>query len=132
VRLPARLVVFAFAVTFAFAGCGGTNDGGLSATTRAQLASLVEQVRSAAGSRDRQGAKAALAELQRAVASYKSQGDISSARAAEILTAAAQVQTNLALVPVPTTTTTTTTTAPPDHKKGGDGKGKGDKGDGKG
>jgi hypothetical protein len=131
VRLPARLVAFAFAVIVAFAGCGGTNDGGLSATARAQLASLAEQVRTAAGSRDRQGAKQALTELQRAVASFKSQGDISSARAAEILTAAAQVQTNLALVPVPTTTTTTTTTAPPDHKKGGGGKGKGDTGDGK-
>lgn len=126
---PARLVAFAFAVTFAFAGCGGTNDGRLSATARARLASLVEQVRSAAGSRDRQGAKAALAELQRAVASYKSQGDISSAKAAEILTAAAQVQSNLALVSAPTTTTTTTTAPPGGHGGGGKG-GKGDKGDG--
>jgi hypothetical protein len=68
-----------------------------------------------------------LAELQRAVASYRGAGDITPARAAQILAAAAQVEGLLALVP---TTTTTTTTAPGvGHGHGGEdkgGKGKGD------
>jgi hypothetical protein len=68
-----------------------------------------------------------LAELQRAVASYGKHGDISTARAAQILTAAAQVESRLSLVP--TTTTTTTTTAPGVGRGHGD-KHKGDNGNG--
>jgi hypothetical protein len=119
---------FAVAVTWSFGGCGGGSDG-LSTATRTQLTPLVRQVRRAAESLDGQGAQRALADLQRAVAASEKRGDISSAKAVEILRAAAGVESRLALVPTTTTTATTTTTTTTPARGHGD-KGKGDKGGG--
>ena len=105
------------AAALALSGCGGQNNDPLSVTERARLAPLVREIRRTAESFDRRGAQRALAQLQVAVSSDQGRGDISAARAAEILTAAAQVRSRLALVPA-TTTTTTTTTTPPDGPPG--------------
>ena len=123
-NVTARLLAFAFALTLALGGCGGTSDSGLSAAARAELAPLVAQVRHAAESHDLGGTERALTALQRAVASYRDDGEIGSARATQILAAAARVRNNLALVPTTVAATTTTTTLPerPGHGK----KGKGD------
>lgn len=119
-RLPSRLAAFAFACTFALGACGGSKNDALSAAARARLTTLIEHVRSAADSGDRQAVQRALTELQAAVGNYESHGDIGNAKAMQILTAAAGVESRLALIP----TTTTTTTTPPDtrgdHGKGSD------------
>jgi ribosomal protein S20 len=132
-KLPTRPVAFAFAfaVAVAVGGCGGSTGGGVSATARARLTTLVQEVRRAANSGDRQAAQQALANLQGVVSSYESHGDIGSARAAQILAAAAGVESHLGLIP----TTTTTTAAPPRDGRGHGGNGpgnsnKGDKGNG--
>jgi len=95
----------------------------------------VQQVRRAAESLDPQGTRNALSALQAAVTSGERSGDISSTRAALILTDAAEVQTRLSLISTTTTTITTTTTTvhPPgpghgDGPKGGPGKDKSDEG----
>ena len=127
---PARSVAFlcTFALAFALSGCGG-GSGGLSAAAQSRLVPLVEQVRRDAESGDRVGTQRALAELRNAVASFQSHGDISSARAAQILDAAAGVESRLAMIPT-TTTTPTPTTQGGGHghggKGGGDKKGGGD------
>ena len=126
----ARTATLAIGVAIALGGCGG--GGGLSSAGRARLGPLVEQVRHAAESRDRQRTQHALGELRAAVATSEKNGDVSSARAAQILAAATEVQNRLTLIPTTTTiTTTTTTTTPPDGhghgngKKGGEGNGGG-------
>jgi hypothetical protein len=127
-------VVSAVALALAFGGCGGKSDGGLSATRQARLDALVQHVRTAAESLDREGSLRALAALQVAVAAYENSGDIGTARAAQILTAADDVRSRFDLIPTTTTSTstTTTTTSPPvgrgrGHKKaGGNGNGGGD------
>jgi hypothetical protein len=119
---PAALVP-ALVLAFALGGCGGSSGSELSTATRAQLTPLVREVRRAAESLDRAGAKRALANLQRAVAEDQQRGNISPASAVQILSAAAGVESRLALVPTTTTTattTTTTTTLPPPPTKGHD------------
>jgi len=128
-RFPTRVAAFAFAAAVVLGGCGGSTGGGLSATARTRLTTLVEGVRRAADSGDRQAAQQALANLQGVVSSYESHGDISSARAAQILTAAAGVERNLGLIPTTTTTTATTTPPPPGHGHSGNGPGNSKKGD---
>jgi hypothetical protein len=120
--VPAALVC---ALMCALAACGGS-DNRMSAAARAGLAPLVQQVRRAAGSRDRQSAQRTLAELHQAVGLYEKNGDISPSRAAQILTAANGVANRLALIPTTTTTRTTTTTTTTTPAPGG-GRGHGDK-----
>jgi hypothetical protein len=119
------------ALAVAAGACGGKHNG-LSDAAQRQLNAMVGQVRAAADAREVAGADRVLAELRRAVHSYQQNGDLSSARASEILDAATLVQARLALV---TTTTTTTTTLPPssneehDHgKHRGRDKGQGNQG----
>jgi hypothetical protein len=126
VRVHTRRAAVALALVLALGGCG-TSDDGISAAARSRLAPLVRQIRRAAESRDRAGAQHALAALQGAVAASEQDGEISSAKAAQILAAAERVQHQLGLLPAPTTTTTTTTTIP---KKKGHGKGDKHNGDG--
>ena len=88
----------------------------------------MRQIRRAAEARDRVGAQHALAALQGAVAASEQDGEIGSAKAAQILAAAERVQHQLALVPTTTTTTTTTTTVPEKKGHGKEGKHNGDGG----
>jgi hypothetical protein len=109
----ARLLVLALAVGTAAAGCGSSR--GMSDTAGQQLGALVATVRTAAAAHDAARADAALARLGHAVHNYERSGDISTARASEILGAAARVKTRLASITT-TTTTTTTTPPPPPHE----------------
>jgi hypothetical protein len=99
-----------------------------------QLGALVATVRAAAAAHDAARADVELARLGNAVHNYEQSGDISAARASEILGAAARVKTRLASITTTTTTTTTTTLPPPPHEDHHDqnkhhGKDKGGKGD---
>ena len=124
-KVPTRVGAYAFALALTFGGCGGTTDGGISAAARTRLTTLVKDVRRAADSGDRQAGQRALTQLRSAVESYESRGDISTARAAQILAAAAGVESRLALIPAPTTTTTAPEKPGHGDKGGGKGDGKG-------
>jgi len=134
VRRVALLLVIALTLGVAAAGCGSSR--GMSDTAGQQLGALVGRVRAAAAAHDATRADAALATLRNAVKTYQRSGDISAARASEILGAAARVKTRLASITTTTTTTTTTTLPPPpnedhhDHDKhhGKDKGGNGDEG----
>ena len=122
----------------ALAGCGG-EAADLSDPAARDLQARVGQVRAAASAGDRAGVATALAGLRSAVAQHRSQGQVGEERAAGILSAAADVEANLSLVPVPPQTTTTVRRAPEvrpggggeeekeeEEKKGNGKKGKGD------
>jgi len=106
----ARLLVVALTLGIAAAGCGSSAS--MSDTASQRLGALVGRVRAAAVAHDAARADAAIATLRTAVHGYETSGDLSAARASEILGAAAQVETRLASITT-TTTTTTTTLAPP-------------------
>lgn len=133
-----RALVAAVAVALAVGATAcGSKGNGMSDAAQRQLSALVGQVRNAADARDATGAGRALYELSATVHRYEQNGDLSSARADEILGAATQVAGHLALITTTTTTTTTTTMpAPPPpppkkdhHDKHGDHKGPGGGGD---
>lgn len=97
------------------AGCG-TASPGLSATASAQLSATVEAMRAAAAAGNRTETAADLARLQAQLSTLEKQGQVTSAKAAAILSAAGAVRAQLVDLPAPTTTsttTTTTTTVPP-------------------
>ena len=118
-----RRVIGALALVAVAAGCG--SSGSMSDAARDRLDVLVGKVRAAAVARDRYAADRALASLRQSVRSYQQHGDISAARATEILDAAARVETRL--VRFTTTTTTTTTTLPEPSDEGHDRPEHGDK-----
>lgn len=126
----ARPVIGALALALVAAGCG--SSGKMSDSARQHLDALVGTVRTAAAAHDGARAHAALGSLRKSVQAYEQAGEISAARASEILAAAARVDGRLSLI---TTTTTTTTTLPqPQYDHGHDrgkhhGKDKGDGGD---
>jgi hypothetical protein len=112
----ASVVVLGVAV----AGCGS----GLSEHAAIELEARVDAVRAAAEARSRDGAAAAVTELQATVAALLESGEIDADKANEILAAADGVQNALVLIP--------TTTVPEDDDHGnGEGKGKGKGGKGK-
>ena len=108
-------------LVFGFLACGW-EEKGLSDQAAADLQAGVARVRAKAGAGDRAGAAGELAAVRAAVDRYRGQGQISDGRAADVLAAAGEVETRLALVVPPTpapapVTTTTTTTA--DRARGG-------------
>ncbi len=114
--------------------CGGGSDMSDGASQR--LDAIVERVRDASEHWSPSDATAALADLRREVSDLHRAGKVSDERAAQLLSAAAAVESHLDLVPT-TTTTTTTTTAPPapapkndngNGDNGNKGKGNDDKG----
>ena len=118
------------------AACGG-DSAPMTSGAATELHTRVAAVRTAADARDPGAAANALDELRTAVDRLHRADELTDARAADILAAAAAVQDQL--VTITTTTTTTTTppvtaptkpTAPPatDEKGNGNGKGKGGKG----
>ena len=131
------IVVAALAVALALSGCGSGSNAGMSGAARSALETLVQRVRYAAEASDRPATQRALTDLVAALATYRRNGDVSSARAAEILGGVAGVESRLTLVATTTTTSTTTSTtaattttvAPPPkgpHHKKSDRKGPGD------
>ena len=92
------------------AGCG-REDPAMPAGLAEDLAGRVRQVRVAAAAGDQVGARTALTGGRNAVGDGRGRGQLSEDRAAEILSAAAEVDTRLSLLPVPRPATTTTTVA---------------------
>jgi hypothetical protein len=107
------------------AACG--RSAALPDEVAADLRDRVTSIRTAAGAGNRGDAEAALAELRRRVVELEAAGQVDDRRAAEILGAAAHVETQLALLPAPAPPppTTATTADERDHKK----KDRGDKDD---
>lgn len=105
----------------ALAGCGG-EAADLSDPAARDLQARVGQVRAAASAGDRAGVATALAGLRSAVAQHRSQGQVGEERAAGILSAAADVEANLSLLPAPPPPQTTTTVRrAPEVRPGGGG-----------
>ncbi len=101
-----ELLALAFAATV-IAGCGG--PAALSDEGAASLGATVGALRAAAEAGDVDRARSELLALRTSAAALQASGDISAARAAEVLDAAAEVESSLLLI------TTTTTTEPPDE-----------------
>jgi hypothetical protein len=106
----------------------------MSADASAILAKEAAAVRAAAASHDIAGARSQLAQLRASVSASQGQGHLSAGRAAEILAAASQVDTQLntlapATVAQPTTTPAVAVQAPAPSTERGGGKGKKKKGD---
>jgi hypothetical protein len=124
---PKRIVAMALLVG-GLAGCGGS--GSLPRSAATLLQPRVAAIRVAASAGDPAGARAAAAEVRRMVAALQAAGDLSAKQATAILAAAAQVETQLALLAPPpetatSTITATTTTTSDAHAGKGRGKDKG-------
>ena len=91
------------------AGCGGGSEA-LSDEGAASLGATVVALRAAAQARDVGRAQSEIVALRTSVATLQRDGGISADRAAEVLEAAAEVESSLLLI---TTTTTTTVWDPP-------------------
>jgi hypothetical protein len=118
---------------FAVVACGGSGSG-ISSAAGAQLQLRVAAIRASAAAGDRSGAESQLGQLRADVLQFRAADKLNDSAAGRILSAAQNVETQLAqLGPSPTTgtTTTSTTVAPkPKDTKGHDkGKGHGDGGD---
>jgi hypothetical protein len=105
------------------AGCGGSSS--LPPAAATQLQPRVAAIRAAASAGDPIGARAAAGELQRMVTALRASGDLSAKQATAILAAAAQVDTQLALLTPPVAETSTSTTTATTDEHPGKGKGKG-------
>ncbi|HEY2302374.1 MAG TPA: hypothetical protein VGH66_10795 [Acidimicrobiales bacterium] len=107
------------ALTIALSSCGSRAPA-ISPSASAELSQKVQAVVSAATSGDRATAQTQLDQLRADIAARQAEHQITAKRAAQILSAASVVGTELAAVPAstattaptPTTTTTTTTTVP--------------------
>ena len=92
-----RLAATVLAATM-LAACG-SNGVDLAPRAQRQLQAGLDDVRTAVAAADRLGARSALRELERAVDRLSSEGLISETRAAEIISAAEDVATQLSLLP---------------------------------
>jgi hypothetical protein len=107
----ARPLLVAIAlVTLLLTACGGGGMPTMSDDAASRVQSQVTAVRNAVAARDADGAARALATLRSTVEHLRRSGDVSAAKASEIVAAATDVQAQLVAI---TTTTTTTTTRPP-------------------
>jgi hypothetical protein len=93
------LVGIVLAVTL-LAACG-SNGVDVAPRAQRQLQAQLDDVRSAVAAADRLGARSALRGLERSVGKLAAAGLVSDARAAEILSAAEDVVTQLSLLPAP-------------------------------
>lgn len=91
------------------AGCGSSSPG-LSAQASQQLRAQVQAVGAAARAGDPAQAAADLDRLRAEVGQLEAAHQLSASRSAAILTAAAEVQGQLAAIPTTTSSTSTTTT----------------------
>jgi hypothetical protein len=120
---------------FGVAACGGSGSG-ISSAAGAQLQLRVAAIRASAAAGDRSGAESQLGQLRADVLQFRAADKLNDSAAGRILSAAQNVETQLAqLGPSPTATTTTSTTVAPKPTKPTDtkghdkGKGHGDGGD---
>jgi len=100
-------------VALAAAGCGSSSRPAITAGAASQLSAQVAAVRAAAAGGNPAAAEAQLARLRVTVATLEHAGQLSASRAATVLVAAAQVESQLGSLPTTTTTTSTTTTVAP-------------------
>ena len=98
------------------AACGGSGED-VAPRAERQLQAQLDDVRSAVAAADRLGAKAALRDLERSVGKLAAAGLVSDARAAEILTAAEDVATQLSLLPAPEPSPSTSLSPSPEPTK---------------
>ena len=96
----------------------------ISQTASTSLSAELVGIETAAANHDQAGAHAQLVTLRNQVLSYEASGQISGARATQILKTADLIDADLSLIPTTTTSTSTTTTedAPRGHH-GGQGRG---------
>ena len=92
-----RVAAMVLAATM-LAACG-SNGVALAPRAQRQLQAGLDDVRTAVAAADRLGARSALRELERAVDRLSSEGLISETQAAEIISAAEDVATQLSLLP---------------------------------
>ena len=117
-----RAITVAIVAVVTLAACGTTGSQ-ISAAERARLGPFVDRIRAAAERHDRPATRRSLSDLRHAVAVDEGRSELSSTDAAEILAAAAHVESQLELIPGPTTTTTTTVPADTGDQKHDRGKG---------
>jgi hypothetical protein len=96
-RTRGIIVTITLAATM-LAACG-SNGADLAPRAQRQLQAGLDDVRTAVAAADRLGARSALRDLERAVDRLAADGMISDARAAEIISAAEDVATQLSLLP---------------------------------
>jgi hypothetical protein len=104
------------------AGCGTPPD--LPEQVAAELRQQAAAIRTAAAGGDRTGAEAALAQLRQRLVELQETDQVAGERAADILAAAAEVESQLALLPAPAPPPPTTVTAPSQEPSERKGKGK--------
>jgi hypothetical protein len=90
-----------FVALIAVAVIGACGDAGISSTASADLERRVAAVRAAAETGDRDEAASKLQGLQRALEIHVENGEVSKARAADILASVRTVEERLALLPAP-------------------------------
>ena len=98
------------------ASCGGSSD--IEPRATRDLTQRMTQVRAAVEGGDRLAARAAVRDLERAVAQWRSQDLVSEARAAEIVSAADDVLAQLSLLPAPSPSPSIATPSPPPTDEG--------------
>ena len=108
---PLPTAVLAAIVGVAVA-CGG-HAPALTSAAASRLGTDIGAIRTAAGRGDRAAAAAALGQLRVDVVAEQSRGQITSARAQQLLADAADVEAALGSIPTTTTSTSTTTTSTP-------------------
>jgi len=106
-----RRLGIAFIALSIMAGCGGS-AGGVGQTAAERLGPEVEQIKAAVTSANQTATTAKLAELRATVADLRQRNQLSSAGAARILAAVAEVEARLG-TPTSVQTPQTTTTGPP-------------------
>jgi hypothetical protein len=112
----------------------GARTPAISQTASTSLSAELVGIETAAANHDQAGAHAQLVTLRNDVLSYEASGQISGARATQILKTADLIDADLSLIPTTTTSTSTTTTTTtedvPRHGHGGHG-GSNDQGGGR-
>jgi hypothetical protein len=111
VRIRHGFAAGTLAATMLLAACSNTTE--LPARAQRQLQAGLDEVQAAVAAADRFGARSALRDLERAVATLGEDGQIDDARAQEILDAARAVGEQLSLLPAPEPSPSPTLTPPP-------------------
>ena len=112
-----RGILVAIALMAAMLAACGSNSVDLAPRAQRQLQTGVDNVRTAVAAADRLGARSALRDLERSVNQLVADGLISDTRAAEIISAAEAVATQLSLLPAPEPSTSPSLSPSPEPTK---------------